>query len=110
MIKKSKRGNLTAGELTEQDMKEINFAVGQTARHQHKCDKKYKMPITLEQEIKLILCLLKDDKIGLSTPFTHIVPIEENFETAWDSCKKGGGGWSRDLTFWWHIEYKAEVL
>ena len=110
MIKKSKRGNLAAGELTEQDVKEINFAVGQTARRQHKCDKKYKMPITLEREIKLILRLLKDDKISLSTAFAHIVPRKENFETACDSCKKAGGGWSTDLTFWWHIEYKAEVL
>jgi len=81
---------LNADELTEQDLKEIHM--GQATRRQHKYGKKYKMPISLEQEIKLILHLLKDNTISLCTPFAHIVPRGWNFETACDSCKDEGGG------------------
>ena len=68
------------------------------------------MPISLHYELALILRLLKDEAILLCTPFAHIVLRGWNFETACDSCKEGGGGWSTDLTFWWHIAYKREVV
>ena len=110
LIKTAKRSHLQADNITKQDIKEINFAVGQASRRQHRCDKRYKMPISLRRELALILRLLKDKTILLCTPFAHIVPREENFETACDSCKEGGGGWSTDLTFWWHIAYKREVV
>jgi len=72
--------------------------------------KKYKMPISLRRELTLILRLLKDEAILLCPPFAHIVPREWNFETACDSCKEGGGGWSTDLAFWCNIAYKKEVV
>jgi len=83
LVKKAKCSQLKADELTEQDLKEISFAVGWAVRRQHKCHKRYKMPNFLERKIKLIL---------------HLV------------CKEGGGGWSTNITFWWHLEYKAEVV
>jgi len=103
-------GQQQSEELTEQNIKEIKFVVGQGSRHQHQCDKQYMMPISLYREFALILRLLKDEAVLLPAPFTHIVPHEWNFETACDSCKEGGGRWNHGLTFWRHIAYKKEVV
>ena len=110
LITKAKCSQLKSNELTEQDLKEIWFAVVQSARCQYRCNKRYKMTIPLEWEIKMILHLLKEEAINLYTPFAHIVPREWIFEIACNSCKEGGGGWSTDPTFWWHLEYKIGVV
>ena len=110
LIKTANRGQLWPEDLIGQDIKEINFAVGQASRHHHWCNKKYMMPISLRHKLALILRLLKDEAILLCTPFAHIVLREWNFETACNSCQEGWSGWSTELTFRWHIAYKKEVV
>ena len=57
----------------------------------------------------MIRAVLSDDAIILETPFAHIVDRDHDLEAGADSCKRAGGGWSTDLTFWWHLTYPAEV-
>lgn len=91
------------------DTREINFAIGQVAKMAHKAPIKYRMPQTLKTEIAIIKALLRDDTIILETSFSQIVDKDPDLEAGGDSCKKGGGGWSLDMCFWWYLEYSAEV-
>ena len=68
------------------------------------------MPTSLKEEIAFLRTILQDNDVRLSTPIGHIVPRDPSWETAADSTKRAGGGWSTDLLFWWHIVYPAEVL
>lgn len=108
LLKTAKRR--TSDEMTDADMREIRFAIGQMARRQHKCDEKYRMPITLKNELRMIRALLRDVSIKLSTPLAHIVPRKHSIEAACDACKEGGGGWSVDLDYWFHVEFDAEIV
>ena len=94
--------------MTE-DMREMNFAIGEQAKMLHSGPMKHRMPASLKMEIALCTAVLRDDSIVLETPFGHIVDRDREFESGADSCKKAGGGWSIDLLFWWHLEYCAEV-
>ena len=76
MIKEAKRDYLNA---TAADMREIKFAIGQSARMQHKCRKEYPMPPSLINELKVIKKLLLDKTIKLCTPLAHIVPRDYTF-------------------------------
>ena len=94
----------------EQDEREINFAVRKVAKMTHVADKRYRMPATMKEEIRIIKAILRDTSIRLETPIGHIVPRDPEFEAGADSCKSAGGGWSIDLLFWWHLVYPAEVI
>ena len=93
----------------KEDMREINFAIGQKAKMEHGEPLKHRMPESLKMEIALCTAVLRDETIELSTPFGHIADRDYEIEAGADSCKKAGGGWSIDLLFWWHLEYSAEV-
>ena len=53
--------------------------------------------------------LLQDNSIQLVTPIGHIIPRDHLWEQAADACKRSGGGWSVDLTFWWHLVFPKDV-
>jgi hypothetical protein len=94
----------------DEDEREVNFALQQVARKTHASKRKYRMPQSLKEEIVFMSKILHDNNIELSTPFGHIVPRDPDFEEAADSCKRAGGGWSVDLSFWWHLVYPKEVI
>ena len=48
--------------------------------------------------------------VSLSVPIGHVVLRTPTFCAAADSCKTGGGGWSTDLRFWWHVHYPEDVV
>ena len=60
LIKEAKRD---AREATEQDIKQINFAVGQLSRRQHRLKREYILPVSLRNELKAILGLIRDGTI-----------------------------------------------
>jgi hypothetical protein len=76
----------------------------------HHSKRTYRLPQSLKEEITFIRSIIQHEEIQLSTPIAHIVPRDYSWEAAADSCKSAGGGWSTDLTFWWHVVYPAEVL
>ena len=95
---------------TKDDEREINFAIGQTARQVHSCQQKYRIPASLTEEISFLRKILLDNSISLCTPLAHIVPRDPTWTGAADSCKHSGGGWSVDLLFWWHVAYPQDVV
>ena len=94
----------------EEDAREINFAVGQTAKILHTAKTNYRMPALLKEEIAFIHTMLMVITVHLSTPLGHIVSRDPTWSGAADSCKRSGGGWSVDLSFWQHLVYSAEVF
>ena len=104
MVKAAKKKST----ITE-DQREIRFAVDGVEKMTHGADVKYRIPETLKKELEIIRAVLSDDAIILETPFAHIVDRDHDLEAGADSCKRAGGGWSTNLTFWWHLTYPAEV-
>ena len=78
----------------DDDVREINFAMKQAARAKHHSRHRYWLPVSLKEEIIFLHKILQDDTVHLSTPIGHMVPRDHSFETAGDSCKMYGGGWS----------------
>ena len=95
---------------TDDDVREINFALGQTSRQLHQLKVKYRIPASLREELDFITALLSDKDVQLATHIGHIVPRDHDWAQAADSCKTGGGGWSTGLKFWWHLHYPEEVV
>lgn len=94
----------------EDDHREINFAMRKVAKMKHGATEKYRIPVTLHQEIALIRNILEDKSIRLETPIGHIVPRDGTYKAAADACKRAGGGWSICLRFWWHQEWLEEIV
>ena len=95
---------------TDDDKRDVSFALQKSAQLLHKVDERYRIPVSLREELDYITALLADKSIQLTTQIAHIVPREYSFEAAADSCKFAGGGWSTDLKFWWHLPYPQEVI
>ena len=76
MMKKAKQWKTDF--TTEDDLREVNFAIGQVARKVHQAKQKYRIPKSLKEEILLMRRILRDPSIDLSMPFAHIVPRKEH--------------------------------
>ena len=94
---------------TEDDLREINYAQKNLAKMTHGEEIEYRMPPSLIEEIRIITALLEDRTILLASPIAHIVPRDGNYYAAADACKSAGGGWSADLSFWWHLEWPEDI-
>lgn len=95
---------------TEEDEREINFAIGQAARAVHACDNRYRMPQSLKEEIAYVTQIIADESVELTTPIAQIVDRDPDFDIAGDACPESGGGWSTDLRLWWFIAFETEVV
>ena len=95
---------------TKDDAREINFAIRSVAKQTHGAKEKYRLPDSLKRELDILRRLLRDDTILLEMPFAHIVPRDCDFEAGADACKRAGGGWSVDLSFWWHLTFPADII
>ena len=102
MIKRARQQ--ISSDTPEYDSREIRFAARQASRRTHKCRRTYFINKSLREELAFILKLL-ESSVQLSTHIGHIVPRDWSFVAAGDSCPEGGGGWSTDLSFWWHLGY-----
>ena len=92
----------------QEDAREIQFAIKMAAKRIHGCDQRYRIPPSMKREINILRQMIADDTISLSTPFGHIVPRVPQFNQGGDACKYGGGGWSTDLRYWWHLPFDEE--
>ena len=87
------------------DVREIRFAAKQASKQIHRCQRQYFICKSLREEIAFVTKLINDFTIPLATPLGHIVPRTHEFVAAGDACPLGGGGWSTNLRFWWHIHF-----
>ena len=94
---------------TEEDVRILNFAVKNVASNVHRCKQKFFMNATLKEEIKFLTAALSDQSIRWETPIGHIIERVPSSEAAADACLYGGGGFSTDLRFWWHLEWPDEI-
>ena len=94
----------------EDDTQEICFAIGQAARKVHACRRKYRIPLSMKEEIESLRKLLQADNVPLVTSIGHIIPRDHAWEQAAATCTSSGGGWSVDLTFWWHLVFQKKFL
>ena len=67
------------------------------------------MNATLKEEIKFLTAALSNPSIRWETPIGHIIERVPSSEAAADACLYGGGGFSTDLRFWWHLEWPEEI-
>ena len=104
MVRKAKQKH-----LTQADTREIKFAIQKVAKMKHGSRQTYRIPPSLHEEIRIVRGLLGDASIPLETPLAHIVPRDWTFEAAADACKRGGGGWSTSLSFWWHLTFPKDI-
>ena len=104
MVKVAKKESTMA-----EDQREIPFGVAGVAKMSHSASIKYRIPETHTQKLEIIRAVLIDGAIVPETPFAHIVDCDRDLEAGADSCKRAGGGWFTDLTFWWNLTYPAEV-
>ena len=109
MMKRAKSKARGVGAELKANMAEINYAIGEAAKKIHRADYEHRMPPSLIIELAAIKRLLMDYTIKLATPIGHIIPRKHHFSTACDACKRGGGGWSFELSFWWHHSFEEEV-
>ena len=93
-----------------EDAREINFAIKTVAKQTHGAKERYRLPDTLKHELDILRRLIGDKSIRLETPFAHIVPRDWDFEAGADACKRAGGGWSIDLSFWWHLTFPEDII
>ena len=68
------------------------------------------MTESLKEKNSFMRQILMNNDVHLSTPLGHIVPHDFKWEQATDLCKRSGGGWSVDLSFWWHLVYPEEII
>ena len=76
----------------EEDNREINFAVGQAVKKAPSCKRKYRIVLSMREEIQFLRKILTDDTVTLATSLGHIVPRNHKWEQAADSCKRSRGG------------------
>ena len=99
---------------TSREAREIRFAAQQASRQTHHSKQKFHICKSLREELDFLAALMNDFSIPLSTFIGHIVPRDPDFVAAGDACPWGGGGWSTDLKFWWHMDFattfSAEIV
>ena len=93
----------------EEDVRELNYAARELATSVHRCKERYFINKTLKQEIQLLREVLADTSIPLETPIAHCIKRAPSASAWGDACLYGGGFFSIDLRFWWHLEWPEEV-
>lgn len=92
----------------QDDAREISFAIKTVAKKVHGCTERYRIPPSMKAELKILREIIADSTMDLVTPFGHIVSRTPHFNQGGDACKYGGGGWSADLRYWWHLPFDQE--
>ena len=98
------------GDTTKDNQRVVSHAIKAVTKRVHSASQKYRMPDTLVKEIGLLKRMICNESISLATPIGHVVPRDYAFKAGADACKRSGGGWSTDLSFWWHLPFLAKVV
>lgn len=94
---------------TDGAAKEKTFYQGEAARQVHRSGKEHYINSSLREELNLIRMTLSDSSIPKCCPIAHLI---EKVEMAWalcDSSLDAAGGYCEKLSFWWYIEWPAEI-
>jgi len=80
------------------------------AKEIYKCEAPVFIEKSMRSEINIIKEILSQpDKYNLSTPIAHVVSREPDFITYSDACLEAAGGFSKDLKFWWNVEWPPSI-
>ena len=102
-------GSDEAAAQHERAVRHKRFAQSRTSKMIHHTKHKFKINYTLRCEIRLIRSALCSDWIDLWRPIGHMIPREPS-GTGWsDSCLRAAGGFSKDMMFWWYLEWPEEI-
>jgi len=91
--------------------KVIRFAMKQAARQIHHCKNDFFINAEMKEEIAFFRHFLSPGSgIDWETPIAFMIPRTPFAKTYGDSCLEGGGGYSLELKFWWHLEFDDDVI
>ena len=80
------------------------------AKEIYKCEAPAFIDRAMRSEINIFKKILsKPDKYNLSTIIAHVVSREPNFITYGDTCFEAAGDFSKDIKFWWHVEWPPSI-
>ncbi len=89
----------------------LNFALKKAAQMTNRYAHKYPIVDTMRHELDYFEEALRPDSgIAFETAIAHLVKREPNYKMYGDSSLRACGGYSIDLGFWWHLQFKDEIL
>ena len=110
LIERIRTNNYKASD-NQRNGKVIRFAMKQATRKIHHCKKDSFINTAMRQEKKFFYHFLSPDLgIDWDTPIAFMVQYTLFANTHGDSCLEGGGDYSIELKFWWHMEFSADVI
>ncbi len=59
--------------------------------------------------MSLITLILMDNSVSRRCPFAHLVPRDPLATAYLDSLSHAAGGFSTDLSFWWHLQWPDHI-
>ena len=94
----------------EDDVKQINFYIKNAARRKFRSKFTYPINKTLAEELALLRSWLAPDSgVTWTCPIGHLIPRTPFAIAAGDACCYGGGGFSTELRFWWHLRWPKSI-
>ncbi|KAL7529165.1 hypothetical protein ACHAXR_005018 [Thalassiosira sp. AJA248-18] len=96
----------------EQEVNHMNFYIRKAAKQKFKSSIKYTVNKTLTEEIELLRAWLAPTSgISWAAAIGHVIK-RTPFATSpapGDACCYGGGGFSLELRFWWHLVWPKKI-
>jgi hypothetical protein len=94
---------------TEEGQKIKSFHQSETAKRIHHKRTPYNINRSLRKELQLIRRALSDPTIHKSSPISHLIPRTPISTPCCDSSLHAAGGYSKELHFWWYLEWSPAV-
>jgi len=87
-----------------------DFAISKLMQKIWNSKKRFHITNALRKELKLLHHIFSNlDTFPLVTPIAHIIDRTPDFMAKGDACLDGAGGFSKNLTFWWFLEWPPKV-
>jgi hypothetical protein len=91
--------------------KEVCFAMKQAAKMVNNHKVIYQINETMREELNLFAqALSASPNIEFSTPIAFIIPRTPSASIFGDSSLLACGGYSITLKFWWHLDFRVEII
>ena len=91
--------------------KEVCFAMKQAAKMVNNHKVIYQINETMREELNLFAqALLASPNVEFSTPIAFIIPRTPSASIFGDSSLLACGGYSTTLKFWWHLDFRVEII
>jgi hypothetical protein len=86
-----------------------SFYQAESARAIHYAKTRHFINRTLRAKLNLLRAVLCDDTIPTACPISHLINRTSGGVAFSDSSLLAAGGYSRDLKFWWYLEWPLSV-